>query len=109
MLHQVLYRTIFEYTLHWGHGNTGATPAWTDQFVDLVDSIPCSQCIDPDPVDWDRSGPERSGRKPRGVDPMIEFPPEFYGLVEALWSTYQPAIWVWLALMFIESLVGWIR
>jgi hypothetical protein len=40
---------------------------------------------------------------------MIEFPPEFYGLVEALWSTYQPAIWVWLALMFIESLVGWIR
>jgi hypothetical protein len=31
---------------------------------------------------------------------MIEFPPEFYGLVEALWSTYQPAIWVWLALMF---------
>jgi hypothetical protein len=31
---------------------------------------------------------------------MIELPPEFFGLVEALWVTYQPAIWIWLAVMF---------
>jgi hypothetical protein len=31
---------------------------------------------------------------------MIEFPPEFYGLAEALWITYQPAILIWLGLMF---------
>jgi hypothetical protein len=31
---------------------------------------------------------------------MIEFPPEFYGLVAAMWATYQPAIFVWMALMF---------
>lgn len=31
---------------------------------------------------------------------MIEFPAEFYGLVAALWSTYSPAIWIWMALMF---------
>jgi hypothetical protein len=31
---------------------------------------------------------------------MIEFPPEFFGMVAALWQTYQPAIWIWMALMF---------
>ena len=31
---------------------------------------------------------------------MPEFTPEFYGLVDALWSTYQPTIWIWLAFMF---------
>jgi hypothetical protein len=31
---------------------------------------------------------------------MIEFPPEFFGMVAALWATYQPAIWIWMALMF---------
>jgi hypothetical protein len=30
----------------------------------------------------------------------IEFPPEFYGMATALWSTYSPAVWVWLAFMF---------
>jgi hypothetical protein len=36
------------------------------------------------------------------MDPMkdISFPPEFFGMVAALWSTYQPAIWIWLAIMF---------
>jgi hypothetical protein len=33
-------------------------------------------------------------------DPMIEFPPEFYGMVAALWATYQYTIVIWLALMF---------
>jgi hypothetical protein len=36
---------------------------------------------------------------------VIEFPPEFYGLVDALWSTYQPTIWVWMALMFSAFLI----
>lgn len=31
---------------------------------------------------------------------MIEFPAEFNGMVAALWNTYQPAIWIWIALMF---------
>lgn len=31
---------------------------------------------------------------------MIEFPPEFYGMVTAFWSTYQYAIFIWMALMF---------
>lgn len=31
---------------------------------------------------------------------MIVFKPEFHALVAALWETYQPTIWVWLALMF---------
>jgi len=31
---------------------------------------------------------------------MIEFPPEFYGMVAALWSTYQYTIVIWLALTF---------
>jgi hypothetical protein len=31
---------------------------------------------------------------------MIQFPPEFYGLVTALWSTYQYIILIWMALTF---------
>jgi hypothetical protein len=31
---------------------------------------------------------------------MIEFPPEFHGMVAAFWSTYQYTIWIWMALMF---------
>jgi hypothetical protein len=31
---------------------------------------------------------------------MIEFPPQFFGLIAALWETYQPVIWIWFALMF---------
>lgn len=31
---------------------------------------------------------------------MIEFPAEFFGLTTALWTVYQPAIWIWFALMF---------
>jgi hypothetical protein len=31
---------------------------------------------------------------------MISFPPEFYGLVNALWATYQYAILIWMALTF---------
>ena len=31
---------------------------------------------------------------------MIEFPPEFLGMAAALWATYEPAVWIWLALMF---------
>ena len=31
---------------------------------------------------------------------MIEFPPEFYGMVAALWATYQYTIVIWLALTF---------
>ena len=31
---------------------------------------------------------------------MIEFPPEFYGLVAALWATYQPTVLIWMAVMF---------
>jgi hypothetical protein len=30
----------------------------------------------------------------------MEFPPEFFGLVAALWNTYQPAILIWMGLMF---------
>ena len=29
----------------------------------------------------------------------MEFPPEFFGLVAALWNTYQPAILIWMGLM----------
>lgn len=31
---------------------------------------------------------------------MIEFPPEFYGMVSALWSTYQYTILIWMLVMF---------
>jgi len=31
---------------------------------------------------------------------MITFPTEFNALVAALWDTYQPAIWIWMALTF---------
>lgn len=30
----------------------------------------------------------------------MEFPPEFFGLVAALWTVYQPAILIWMGLMF---------
>jgi hypothetical protein len=30
---------------------------------------------------------------------MIEFPPEFFGMVEALWVTYQYSILIWMAIM----------
>ena len=36
---------------------------------------------------------------------MITFPPEFHGMVSALWTVYQPAILVWMALMFCVVLV----
>jgi hypothetical protein len=31
---------------------------------------------------------------------MIHFPPEFFGLVAALWSVYQFTIWIWFASTF---------
>lgn len=30
----------------------------------------------------------------------MEFPAEFFGLVAALWTVYQPAILIWMGLMF---------
>ena len=31
----------------------------------------------------------------------MDLPPEFYGLVSALWSTYQYAIMIWMACFFV--------
>ena len=31
---------------------------------------------------------------------MTEFSPEFYGMVAALWATYQPVILIWFGMMF---------
>jgi hypothetical protein len=31
---------------------------------------------------------------------MIEFPPEFYGMVAAFWNTYQYTILIWFGIMF---------
>jgi hypothetical protein len=45
----------------------------------------------------------------RGMDhgshPLMEFPPEFYGLVAALWATYQYTILIWFGLMFAGVLI----
>lgn len=30
----------------------------------------------------------------------MDFPPQFHGLVDALWATYQPTILLWFGAMF---------
>jgi len=55
---------------------------------------------DPDACPWSGQAICRAYGIHHGIGPLMEFPPEFFGLVAALWNTYQPAILIWMGLMF---------